>query len=152
MKISEVTQAQVQVRQQLADAGIALDPNQEIEIADFGLGRYAQEGLGIVVRVNEPEYCSKYLTLLPGQECPLHYHQLKKETFFVLRGEVSLWADGQIIMLTPSESYTIAPGVRHQFGSLGGAVIEEVSTHDENSDSYFANTSIVRDPVIEEDE
>jgi D-lyxose ketol-isomerase len=152
MKRSEIIAAQTLVRQRLAEAGIATDPNTEIEIADFGLGHWEREGLGIVVRVNEPEYCSKYLTLEPGQECPLHYHKLKKETFFVLSGEVKLWADGQTIMLIPGEDYTLLPGTLHVFDSLGGAVIEEVSTHDDNDDSYFKNPAIVRDPIIEEDE
>ncbi len=151
MKRSEVAAAQARVRRRLEDTGIVLDPNMQIEVADFGLGHWDQEGLGIVVRVNEPEYCSKYLTLEPGQSCPLHSHKLKKETFFVLSGEVKLWADGQTIMLIPGERHTLAPGVLHEFDSLGGAVIEEVSTHDENSDSYFKNSAIVRDPVIEQD-
>lgn len=151
MKRSEVTAAQARVRQRLEDTGIVLDPSTQIEIADFGLGHWGQEGLGLVVRVNEPEYCSKYLTLEPGQSCPLHSHKLKKETFFVLNGEVKLWAGGQTIMLVPGESYTLLPGTLHEFDSLGGAVIEEVSTHDENSDNYFKNPAIVRDPIIEED-
>lgn len=151
MKRSEVTAAQAQTRRQLEDAGLTIAPDLEIEIADFGLGRFAQEGLGLAVRVNEPEYCSKWLTLWPGQECPTHYHKLKKETFFVLRGEVALVADDQPIMLKTGDRYTLRPGVRHSFGSSGGAVIEEVSTHDESSDSYFDNPAIVRDPVIEED-
>ncbi|MDQ2800246.1 MAG: D-lyxose/D-mannose family sugar isomerase [Armatimonadota bacterium] len=151
MKRSEVQAAVTEARARLSAAGIILDPTLDVEIADFGLGRYAAEGLGLVVRVNEPEYCSKYLTLMSGQECPLHYHKMKKETFFVLQGEARLWADGQIIMLAPGESFTIPPGVQHTFSSMGGAVIEEVSTHDENSDSYFFNSAIVRDTVIEED-
>lgn len=151
MVLSEVTAAREQVRRRLADAGIALESETEIEITDFGLGHWEREGLGLVVRVNEPEYCSKFMTLEPGQECPLHYHKLKKETFFVLSGEVKLWAGGQTVMLVPGESYTIAPGVLHTFDSLGGAVIEEVSTHDENSDSYFKDPAIVRDAVVGEE-
>jgi len=151
MKRSEVVAAQARTRRQLEDAGLVLHLALEIEIADFGLDQFALEGLGIVIRVNEPEYCSKWLTLLPGQECPTHYHKIKKETFFVLRGEVELIADGEAVALEAGARYTIRPGVRHSFGSPGGAVIEEVSTHDENSDSYFDNPSIVRDPVVEED-
>lgn len=151
MTRSEYAAAQAQVRRRLESAGLALDPNTEIEVTDFGLGHWAQEGLGLVLRVNEPEYCSKYLTLEAGQECPLHFHKLKKETFFVLTGEVKLWADGRTIMLIPGEGYTLSPGVLHSFDSLGGAIIEEVSTHDDNADSYFKNTAIVRDPPLVED-
>jgi len=150
MKRSEVRAAQAKTRRQLEDAGLTVAGGLEIEIADFGLGRFAQEGLGLVVRVNEPEYCSKWLTLLPGQECPTHFHKLKKETFFVLRGQVKLVADDEPVTLETGDHYTLRPGVRHSFGSAAGAVIEEVSTHDENSDSYFDDPNIVRDPVIEE--
>jgi len=151
MKRSEVLAHQAETRRQLEAAGLALTDALEIEIADFGLDQFPLEGLGLVIRVNEPEYCSKWLTLLPGQECPTHYHKIKKETFFVLRGEVELVADGEAVALKAGERYTIRPGVRHSFGSPAGAVIEEVSTHDENSDSYFDNPAVVRDPVIEED-
>ena len=78
MKRSEVIAAQAKTRRQLEDAGLTLPTALEIEIADFGLDQFALEGLGIVIRVNEPEYCSKWLTLMPGQECPTHYHKLKK--------------------------------------------------------------------------
>jgi len=151
MKRSEVIAAQAQVKQQLEGAGLALTPETTIEIADFGLNRFAQEGLGIVIRSNETEYCSKWLTLFPGQECPVHYHKMKKETFFALEGEVELVADGQTITLLPGQNYTLKPGVNHSFRSTAGAVIEEVSTHDENSDSYFEDPNIVRDPIVEED-
>ena len=150
MKRSEVIAYQARVRRQLEDAGLPLSPDTPIEIADFGLGRFEREGLGIVVRVNESEYCSKYLTLFPGQECPTHYHKLKKETFFALRGMVELDVDGETVRLLPGQNLTLKPGSRHSFRSEGGAVIEEVSTHDENSDSYFDNPAIVRDPLVEE--
>lgn len=150
MKRSDVDAAQQEIRAQLREAGLVLDPSLAVEVADFGLGRYAEEGLGLVVRVNTPEYCSKWLTLRSGQRCPRHFHKLKKETFLVLRGDVQLEADGEVVCLAPGQQFTLAPGVRHAFSSEGGAVIEEVSTHDENSDSYFDDPRIVRDPRIEE--
>lgn len=151
MKRSEILREQEVVAKMLADAGIVVSSHDEIEIADFGLGHYKEEGLGLVVRVNEPEYCSKWLTLLPNQFCPWHFHKRKKETFFVLKGEVVLDAGADHVVLRPGDSYTIAPGVDHQFSSPAGAVIEEVSTHDENADSYFRNPNVVRDPVVEDD-
>jgi D-lyxose ketol-isomerase len=151
MKRSEVIAAQAQTRRQLEDAGLVIAEDLSIEIADFGLGHYQSIGLGLVVRVNKPEYCCKWLTLLPGQECPTHYHKLKKETFFVLKGVVEITADGREVSLQPGECYTLSPGVRHSFRSAGGAVIEEVSTHDENRDSYFDDPVVVRDPKVEED-
>ncbi len=146
-----MTSAQAIVREQLSQVGIILEPNTDIEIADFGLGNFRSVGLSIVVRVNEPEYCSKWLHLLPGQLCPAHYHKVKKETFFVFKGQVEIHADNDIVVLGPGQQHTILPGVMHKFWSVSGAVVEEVSTHDENEDSYFADPSIVRDPIIEVD-
>ena len=151
MKHSELAVAQALVRRRLSNAGIDLDPNRDIEVTDFGLGHWAHTGLGTIIRVKQPEYCSKYLTLEPGQEYPPHFHKLKKETLLVLDGEVKLCADEQTIMLIPGESFTILPGVVHTFDSLGGAVMEEVSTHDESGDSYFKDAAIVPDMVTEED-
>ena len=146
----EAEAAQAQAKAQWEDAGLVVSDDLSIEIADFGLGDYARFGLGLVVRVNEPQYCSKWLTLGPGQECPTHFHKVKKETFFVLRGEVSLTADGEKLTLQIGSRFTLHPGTRHSFRSEAGAVIEEVSTHDENSDSYFDDPHIVRDLLIEE--
>lgn len=151
MKRSEVRAAQEGVRRQLAEAAIMMAHDATIEVADFGLGDWARQGLGIVVRVNTPEYCSKFLTLLPGQTCPAHLHKVKKETFFALRGEVWLRVDGHDVTLAPGQKFTLLPGQKHTFGSVAGAVVEEVSTHDENADSYFDDPAIMRDPVIEED-
>ncbi|HEY3328660.1 MAG TPA: cupin domain-containing protein [Capsulimonadaceae bacterium] len=152
MKRSEVVYEQKVVRDLLESAGIPVTvADSEIEIADFGLGHYREEGLGVIVRVNEPEYCSKWLTLLPGQACPWHFHKKKKETFFVHSGEVEMSCGSENLTLKPGDRYTIGVGTDHTFSSKSGAVIEEVSTHDENSDSYFRNENVVRDPIVEED-
>ena len=151
MKRSEVAQAQSEVRAILAKARIPVLASAEVEIADFGLGEYRRTGLGIVVRINEPQYCSKWLTLLPGQRCPWHHHDRKKETFFCHTGLVRLTVEKEEILLRPGAQYTIEPGRDHSFTSDEGAVVEEVSTYDENSDSVFRDRRIVRDPVIEED-
>ena len=148
MKQSEIDCAVASIRARLAQAAVVLGNDQPIEVADFGLGRWNEEGLGLVVRVNEPEYCSKYLTLEPNQVCPMHFHLNKKETFFSLTGEVWINVAGREFVLRPGESTTILPGQSHTFGSHLGAVVEEVSSHDENEDSYFANPHIIRAPVI----
>jgi len=151
MKRSEYEAAAEEVRQMLADAGIPLAPDAVVEVVDFGLGDYRRKGLGIVVRVNEPEYCSKWLTLLPGQTCIEHYHALKKETFFCHKGVVELKLPDRTVTLRPGEQCTLSPGTLHSFSSREGAIIEEVSTHDENADSIFTDKRVVRDVRIEED-
>jgi N-acetylneuraminate synthase len=141
---------QAAARQMLRSAGISLPNDVDIEIADFGLGKYREIGLGCVVKVNEPEYCSKWLTLLPGQTCPWHHHKLKKETFIIHKGLVELTTDSGTFILRPGDQYTLKQGTRHTFTSKDGAVIEEISTHDDNADNYFSDPKIIRDTVIED--
>ncbi|HEY0008830.1 MAG TPA: hypothetical protein VGB55_08915 [Tepidisphaeraceae bacterium] len=91
----------------LDDAGIVLtsDERKAIEIADFGLGAFAREGLAIVVYANTDRYCGKELVMLPWQTCPEHRHPPvplgggridpgKMETFRCRRGEVYLYVEG----------------------------------------------------------
>lgn len=94
-------------RQEAADriraAGLLLreDEVDHIEIADFGLGRYEELGLAIVVYVNTDRCCAKELAMLPGQICPEHRHPTvdgepgKEETFRCRAGEVHLFLPGR---------------------------------------------------------
>jgi len=88
---------------------------------------------------NEPEYCSKFLHIDAGKKCSLHYHHVKKETFYVRSGLVRLEqrdVRGVAIdeLLKPGESRTIMPKTPHRFSSKFGAVILETSTHHDDAD------------------
>lgn len=144
MKKSMVEKAKRDVRGMLLGAGIVLPPETEIEITDFGKGNYERIGLGLVIRVDEPEYGSKWLTLLPGQECPNHYHRYIKETFFVIKGDVCMWTGGGKTVMKSGDKVTIPPGGWHRFSSEKGAVIEEITTRQIRDDSYFEDKTIKR--------
>jgi mannose-6-phosphate isomerase-like protein (cupin superfamily) len=88
---------------------------------------------------NEPEYCAKFLIIEPKMRCSLHYHRVKKETFWVKNGMVRLeQRDPRGVpideLLAPGESRTIQPLTPHRFSSMLGAVILEVSTHHDDAD------------------
>ncbi|MFM2091268.1 MAG: hypothetical protein RLZZ127_1757 [Planctomycetota bacterium] len=88
--------------QAMRAAGLVLrdDEAAAIEIADFGLDRYAEYGLAIHVYVNTDRCCAKELVMTPGQICPEHRHPPvdgdpgKEETFRVRQGEVFLYLPG----------------------------------------------------------
>lgn len=79
---------------------------EQIEIVDFGLGRFEKEGLAMLVLVNYPmTYCGKLLLMRPWQLCPTHRHppipecgnyQGKQETFICLRGVTRVAFEGQV--------------------------------------------------------
>jgi len=99
-----VTEAEARERAaaMLDAAGIVVTPREreQIEIADFGLGRLDEIGLQIVVYVNTDRVCAKELVLFPHQSCPEHRHPPfegepgKEETFRVRYGIVHLHVEG----------------------------------------------------------
>jgi D-lyxose ketol-isomerase len=138
----------------LAEAGIVLRPNEreQIEIADFGLGRLDEIGLQIVVYVNTDRVCAKELVLFPHQRCPEHRHPPfegqpgKEETFRVRRGVVNLQVDGAgDIVLGPGDQYTIPPNTLHSFeAGEEGAIVSEFSTTSRDGLDVFTDPRIVR--------
>jgi len=138
----------------LADAGIVLTPleREQIEVADFGLGRLDEVGLQIVVYVNTDRVCAKELVLFPQQRCPEHRHPPvdgepgKEETFRVRRGTVYLQVDGAgDVELGPGEQYTIQPDTLHSFhAGAEGAIVSEFSTTSRDGLDVFTDPQIVR--------
>ncbi len=140
-----------------------------IDYADFGLNNFEEEGLSLIVYINNHDYCAKEMVLLPYQTCPEHKHpsigkrQGKRETFRCRKGEVYLYVEGvedsidsiipkencefytcrTQIKLSPGEQYTIAPNTKHWFqaGALG-AVISEFSSQSLDEYDIFTNPKI----------
>jgi mannose-6-phosphate isomerase-like protein (cupin superfamily) len=90
--------------------------------------------------VNDEKYCAKFLKVNPGYQCSLHYHKIKRETFKILSGTVDLELDGdsysRTLILTAGDEQLIRPYTYHRFSTKTGAIILEISTHHEDSDSY----------------
>ena len=102
MSALDLAAARSQAAKQIRDAGMIITADEEatIEIADFGLQRYDELGLAILVYCNTDRCCAKELAMLPGQICPEHLHPPvdddpgKEETFRVRQGEVHLFVAG----------------------------------------------------------
>jgi D-lyxose ketol-isomerase len=150
---AEVEAARERAAAMLAEAGIALTPEEraEIEVADFGLGRLAEFGLQIVVYVNTERVCAKELVLFPRQTCPEHRHPLvdgspgKEETFRCRRGVVRLHVEGEEIVLRPGDQHTIPPNTLHWFQAGNeGAIVSEFSTRSRDDADVFTDPRVVR--------
>ena len=94
------------VRKAFKDSKIAFtrDELDKIEYADFGLNNIKQEGLNLIIYINNDRYCAKEMVLLAGQTCPEHKHphrgqnleiEGKEETFRVRQGQVYLYVTGE---------------------------------------------------------
>jgi N-acetylneuraminate synthase len=88
-------------------------------------------------------YCGKFLFMFEGQTCPLHYHNIKDETFFIVRGQVKMTANGDTFQLNPGDVYKMAPKVNHEFSAVNGpALVLEVSLPSLQGDNIFADPRI----------
>jgi N-acetylneuraminate synthase len=119
-------------------------------VLNFGLDEFEKTGLTEFWVANETDhsYCGKFLYLFDGQTCPEHYHDMKHETFYILRGQVRMIADGQERMMAPGDRLVMPPGVRHAFSGVGDALILEVSMPSIRGDNFFTDKRIGRDGVL----
>lgn len=86
--------------------------------------------------VNNELYCCKFLHLDKGKKCSAHYHILKDEEFYILKGKIKLELLGETKILKEDQSIRLPPYTIHRFTGLEDSIILEVSTHHEDSDSY----------------
>lgn len=154
---SEQREAQAYAAEELAAAGIVLSADEldRIEVADFGLSQLREQGLMLVVYVNTDRYCAKELVLYPGQTCPEHRHPPfdggpgKEETFRCRRGLVTLWVDGEEIVLEPGAQHTIPPDTLHSFqAGPEGAVVSEFSSTSRDELDVFTDPGVGRTTVV----
>jgi D-lyxose ketol-isomerase len=176
----ELKKYQSMAMEYLAKAGIVLTPEEQenIEIADLGLGEFETTGLALVTYVNTERCCAKELVLFPQQTCPQHIHPPipqhnyigKEETFRCRWGTVYLYVSGEAtpnpkaqppahrkdtytvwheIVLNPGEQYTIMPETWHWFqGGPEGAVVSEFSTTSYDEFDEFTDDDIKRAPEV----
>jgi mannose-6-phosphate isomerase-like protein (cupin superfamily) len=94
------------------------------------------------VLVNNEQYCSKLLHILPGYRCSLHLHSVKDESFFCVSGlvHVEYYVDGTrrdtLLSGWRRDGLHIPHGTPHRFWSEtpDPAVLLEVSTPHHDSD------------------
>ena len=85
-----------------------------------------------IIEIND-KYMMKKLTMLKGHRCSLQLHNHKKETIYVLSGQLRIISGpdqdnltGKIY--TEGESITISPGVVHRMEGVEDSIYLEAST------------------------
>ena len=111
---------------------------------------------------NDKDYCGKELVLFKDKQCSVHYHKVKKETFYVVSGSMivdlyshpfevengdldqtvdDLVMNGQLdikgVYMEKGDSILIDPGTPHRFQGLAEETrFMEFSTQHFEEDSY----------------
>lgn len=137
-----VSEIRSTIAKMLSDAHITVPSNTELEISHhFGLNEFNSTGVSMITVVNR-EYCKKILVLLPGQKHPAMYHKIKDETFFLLDGDLTLLLDNIDCPIDLGDTVHIKPGVVHEFWTVNGAIIEEVSSNHSHTDSFYLDERV----------
>ncbi|TFG58866.1 MAG: cupin domain-containing protein [Spirochaetales bacterium] len=87
-------------------------------------------------------YCGKFIVIFKNQVCPMHYHAIKHETFYLVKGRVEMEADGKIIEMKQGDIKVMPQNTKHRFTGLADSLILECSKPDIMSDSIFDDERI----------
>ena len=116
----------------------------------FGLNDFRTIGETEFWVANESElgYCGKFLFVFDGQTCPYHYHKIKHETFFVLKGSIRMKTSEKESIMNEGDLLAMPPGIGHSFTGIGPALILEVSMPSILQDNFFSDARIGDNGVI----
>jgi sialic acid synthase SpsE/mannose-6-phosphate isomerase-like protein (cupin superfamily) len=132
------------VKELLLRASVVVPSRADLEISHhYGIERFDKFGLTMINVVNR-EYCKKILILLAGQTHPEQYHEKKEETFLLLFGDLELRLNSIVRNVAVGDVITVAKGVRHEFRTKSGCVIEEISSTHFKDDSYYTDSTIMK--------
>lgn len=150
---------------------------ESMEVGDFGLNNWPDEGAQIVTLVGTDRVGLKLICLLPGQVLPEHWHTAdggelgKEETLRVLSGELLLYLPGGALgdervpdgkaayyrcrderpMRAPDQ-ITLIPDTPHWMrGGEGGCVLVSISSAATCARDPFSDPGVTRFPKIIED-
>ncbi len=90
----------------------------------------------------EEGYCGKFIFVLKGQTCPMHYHRVKHETFYLVKGKVEMEANNETVVMVQGDIKIMPQNTKHRFTGLEDSLILECSKPDLAEDSIFDDERI----------
>ena len=85
-----------------------------------------------IIEINS-RYMMKKLTMRKGHRCSLQYHKVKRETIYVLQGQMLIsYGESQENIVSrvfgAGETITLTPGIVHRMEAIEDSVYLEAST------------------------
>ena len=135
--------------QQVDEWGLKI-PDVEYLMVNFGLKDFFNIGETEFWVSNEIEagYCAKLIFVFDGQTCPYHFHKIKHETFYILKGKTEMTVDGKNVVKKTGDRLVVPTGTWHSFKGMGPCLLLEVSMPSVPGDSFFENKNIGDNGVL----
>lgn len=142
----EVWEIVQKVKKFILGSGVVFPKEATLELSHhYGIEKFYDTGISMITVVNK-DYCKKLIVVLPGQINPYHYHKIKDETFFILHGSLKIIkmypTKAESGILNKGDLLNIPPGVKHEFSTDEGCVMEELSTKHYPNDSFYIDDLI----------
>ena len=87
-------------------------------------------------------YCGKFMFMFKGQNCPMHHHNIKHETFFLVKGQIEMELSGEKFVMEQGDIRIVNQTAKHTFTALEDSLILECSKPDLVDDSIFEDQKI----------
>lgn len=103
---------------------------------------YREKYWGNIQSIVSKDYCGKRIFVGKGKNTSLEFHCHKTEGYYIPSGHLLLhlrsgYAEDKFFELKEGATSFIPPGLMHQKGGFEDTVIIEISTKDEDSDSFL---------------
>ena len=103
---------------------------------------YREKHWGAIQSVVSKGYCGKIVFVRKGKNSSLEFHCQKSEGYYLHSGNLLLRlragrAEDKFFELKEGAASFMPPGLMHQRGAFNDTVIIEISTRDEDSDSFL---------------
>jgi len=143
------SKALAECHEQISQWGLKM-PEVEPLVLHFGLDEFPRFGLTEFHLANSQEfgYCGKLLFLFEDQCCPSHYHKVKHETFFVLKGKIEMTVDDRPQTMVQGDLLVMPTGKRHKFLGIEPSLIIEASMPSFSGDNFFDDKRIGTGGVV----
>ncbi|TSC76542.1 MAG: nucleotidyltransferase [Parcubacteria group bacterium Gr01-1014_31] len=103
---------------------------------------------GDICTIASEEVAGKRLFLKAGSHGSMEFHVRKHESYYVHSGELALLlragrAENRLFRVPAGKAVAMPPGLMHQRGAILDTVLLEISTRDEDSDSFLVEDGAV---------
>ena len=123
----------------LSTSKVVLPTNVVSEINHHhGIEKFFEYGAILIHLINK-EYSKIIVVMFPGQKYPKHYHSKKKETYYILHGDLEVDVQGKRKKLYPGDMMNVDNSKEHSFSTDNGVIFEEIATTYIKGDSKYIN-------------